>query len=215
MKKVFLTLAAAAVFVLPASISASELRLDWQNELAPAKCNPVGDPVINVVEKVKNDADSGQAGNYWAFDNYTRNIKVWNTSVPGTYCATVKYEGEFKAVAGQRSPGNTGILTGKEKGEIKGGRRATIVGALLQNPAWPSKGFVGSYDYQGDVNGNIPGYVSWLAQYFAPGYSYNDDWWGWIYKGEQSGAWINAASGNFGDILWGAKGDKKSESSED
>src|ERR1700730_18088035 len=33
---------------------------------------------INATEKVVNDSDSGQAGNYWALDAFTRTIQVWN-----------------------------------------------------------------------------------------------------------------------------------------
>jgi len=178
------------------------LTLNWQNEVKPDKCDGVGAPVINVTEKVKNDVDSGVAGNYWAFDNYERQIKVWSTHTPGTFCGIVRYEGKFKGVGGQTSPGGTGTLLGNERGEFKGGYRATIGGSLLSNPTWPTHGSVGTIDYKCDINANCPGYVSWLAQYFTPGYSFDQPWWGWIYRGDDgSGTWVNAITGTFGNIL--------------
>lgn len=182
--------------------SSPKLTLNWQSEVNPDKCDRVGAPVINVTEKVKNDVDSGTAGNYWAFDNYERQIKVWKTPISGIFCSIVRYEGKFKGVGGQTSPGGTGILLGNERGEFKGGYRATIGGSLLLNPTWPTHGSVGTIDYQCDINHNCPGYVSWPAQYFGPGYSFDQPWWGWIYHGDDdSGTWINAITGNFGDIL--------------
>src|ERR1700686_3473137 len=37
-----------------------------------------GNEVINITEKVVHDGDSGQGGNYWGLDAFTRTIKVWN-----------------------------------------------------------------------------------------------------------------------------------------
>lgn len=216
MKKSILGLVVASLILTSAtSVLASGFKLDWQSQLKPSKCNPVGDAVIDISEKVKNDVDSGTAGNYWAFDNYEREIKVWHTTTPGTFCATVKYEGGFKGIAGQKSPGGTAILTGKEQGELKGGRRATIIGTLLPNPTWAVKGSVGTVNYACSVGGNCPGYVNWTKQYFNPGYSYSDDWWGWIYKGEHSGTWINSISGNFGDIIWKSNDKKDKDKDKD
>lgn len=178
----------------------SDFKLDWKKEVNPSECGKVGKPVINVTQAVVNDADSGQAGNYWAFDNYKRHIQVW-TRPEGSYCALVSYEGAFDAQAGQVSPGNTGILTGNEDGQLHGGRRATIIGTLKTVPSWPTDGSVGLTDYQCDLSGNCPGFVSWPGQYFESGFSYSDDWWGWIYRAEENGTWINAITGNLGDVL--------------
>ena len=189
----------ATLVVLPAIAFAGtpDLHLDKQLQCA----NKVGKPVVEVNVKVTNDADSGIAGNYWALDALERHITLWQTGTPGTYCATIKDEGSFKTFAGQASPGNTGVLTGKEKGEINGGYVATITGTLLPTPLWKTHGDIGKIDYQCDVNGNCPGYVSWVSRYFSAGYGFDQPWWGWIYRGGKYGTWVNAVSGNSGDIL--------------
>jgi hypothetical protein len=55
----------------------SKQELDWEQQTTKEQCNVTGDQVISVNQKVINDIDSGQAGNYWAFDTFTREIKVW------------------------------------------------------------------------------------------------------------------------------------------
>ncbi|HEV2582057.1 MAG TPA: hypothetical protein VGT44_14470 [Ktedonobacteraceae bacterium] len=182
-----------------------------------------GNMLINVTEKVVNDGDSGQAGNYWAYDTFSRTIQVWNVG-SDSYCALVNYAGTFAAVAGQKSPGtvgsNGGILTGDEVGTIKGGYHMLITASLdVSAPAtWPLVGKVNggnAVDYQCviAVNGseNCPGFVDWTAQYFSTGGSYNEDLWGWTYVGKDAptapdagtadGVWHNFYSGNSGDIL--------------
>lgn len=182
-----------------------------------------GNLLVNVTEKVTNDADSGQAGDYWAFDTFTHIIQVWQTGGDDSYCAIVSYKGTFAAIAGQQSPGsvggNGGILTGDEVGTFNGSAQLFITGPLnVSDPAnWPltGKAYQGNVvDYQCDSNGNCPGYVDWVAQYFdenAPGYSLSEPNWGWKYvgkdkpgspdAGKSDGVWVNASSGNSGDIL--------------
>ncbi len=201
---------AAALLALPAFAAEPSLSAGAHLHCA----NTVGSPVVNVTEKVKNDADSGIAGNYWALDALERHITVWQTTTAGTYCAVVRDEGSFNTLAGQKSPGNTATLTGSERGEISGGYTATITGTLLTTPSWKTHGEVGTVNYQCDASGNCPGYVSWPGQYFASGFSFDQPWWGWIYRGGKFGTWVNAVSGNSGDIVpatSGAKGDKDSE----
>ncbi|MGE5041269.1 MAG: hypothetical protein ACM3IJ_00005, partial [Candidatus Levyibacteriota bacterium] len=189
--------------------------LNADSELTKSACGKrLGNPVIDVTQKVQNDADSGQAGNYWAFDYYIRHIKVWQTATgteesPNTYCAIVKYDGRFYAIPGQAGPGSTSLsgplintnTNEPVNGDMSGGRRATITGTLKSSPAWTMNGNVGTTNYQCDISGNCPGVISWPGQYFDAGYSYNDDWWGWIYKAGSHGTWINAISGNSGNIL--------------
>jgi hypothetical protein len=177
------------------------VHLDFGQQLAAANCNGVGAPVVNVTEKISNDADSGIAGNYWGLDSFTRSIQVWKTA-DKTYCAMVRYEGKFAGIAGQRSPGNTGVLTGSETGVVTGGYQATITNAtLLATPTWKTNGNVGSFDYQCDAANNCPGAVNWLDQYFAPGYGFDQPWWGWIYRAGGNKVWVNAVTGNLGDII--------------
>lgn len=185
-----------------ASPEAAAFHLDFGEQLAASNCAGVGAPVVNVSEKILNDADSGQAGNYWGLDTFSRTIQVWKTAVSGSYCAMVRYEGKFTGIAGQQSPGNTGTLSGNEAGVITGGYKATIGAAtLLDHPAWKTNGSVGTVDYQCDPSGNCPGAVNWLDQYFAPGYTFDQPWWGWVYRAGGGKVWVNASTGNQGDII--------------
>lgn len=185
-----------------------------------------GNRVINVTEKVTGDADSGQAGNYWGIDTFTRTIQVWNTG-DDSYCAVVAYKGKFAAQAGQKSPGTTqntgGILTGDEGGTMNGEAQIYITGPLnVSNPSiWPLSGQVNGgnvVDYGCTINPDgtdqCTNYVDWVAQYFdesAPSYTLSEPNWGWKYvgrdqppapdKGASDGVWVNASTGNSGDIL--------------
>ncbi|MGH2495357.1 MAG: hypothetical protein ACRDIV_11695 [Ktedonobacteraceae bacterium] len=184
-----------------------------------------GNLLINVTEKVINDADSGQAGNYWGLDAFTRTIKVWNLG-SDSYCAVVSYTGTFAAQAGQKSPGTTtttgGILTGDEIGTMKGGYVGQITGPLdVTDPGnWPLVGKVnlGSpVDYQcviaTDGSANCPGTVDWTTKYFdtaSTSFTFNENPWGWTYVGKDGpgsdagtpdGVWRNFITGNSGDIL--------------
>lgn len=181
-----------------------------------------GNLVINVTEHVINDADSGQMGDYWALDAYTRTIRVWNEG-SDSYCAVVNYyNASFAAFTGQQSPGSTsstgGVLTGDEVGSFAGGYEALITGPLdVSNPTnWPLRGGASPnpVNYNCDSNANCPGYVDWTAQYFdqsATNYSFSQPAWGWRYVGHDKasapdhgtpdGVWVNASTGNSGDIL--------------
>ena len=176
-----------------------------------ASCNaPAGTKVIDVVESITNDADSGIAGDYWAFDNYTRRIQVWNVG-PDMWCAVVTNgigeanPSKFQAIAGQQSPGNGGILTGDEHGTFQGGYEATFSAQLsISDPAnWPLDGRVGPVNYSCDQNANCPGYVDWTSKYFQNVINFQMPAWGWIYTAadRRDGVWINAATGSSGDIL--------------
>jgi len=188
-----------------------------------------GNLLISISEKVINDADSGQAGNYWGLDAFTRTIKVWNLG-SDNYCAVVNYTGTFAAQAGQKSPGTTattgGILSGEEIGSFKGGYVAQITGPLdVTDPAnWPLMGKVnqgGTVDYQCVINpdGSLqtdpcPGAIDWTTKYFDTSnvsFSFNENPWGWTYIGRDApgapdagtpdGVWHNFSTGNSGDIL--------------
>lgn len=195
------------------------------NKIAPsgmssvftASCNaPAGTKVIDVVESIANDADSGQAGDYWAFDNYSRHIQVWNVG-PDMWCALVTnpntstMPSQFQAIAGQKSPGTTsttgGILTGDEHGGFKGGYEATFTAQfdISDSANWPLHGKVQPtpVDYHCDQYANCPGYIDWTAKYFQNVTNFQEPAWGWIYAAadKPDGVWTNAATGNSGDIL--------------
>lgn len=176
-------------------------------ELSKSACGEkLGDPVINVSQKVQNDVDSGFAGNYWAFDYYTRNIKVWEITTPGEgtsgiYCAIVVYNGKFYAVPGQIGPGNNPVgalintpTDAPVNGNMSGGYRDIITGNLRTTPinGWPINGNVGTTNYQCNLSGICPGIISWRDTYFSSFSLTDEPWWGWQYKGGSHGTWVNA-----------------------
>lgn len=176
-------------------------------------CGATAGLVINVTEKVKNDADSGTSGDNWALDTYKRTIKIWNMG-GNNYCAVVTYDGKFQALAGHVSPQQTGVLTGEEEGSMKGGYVTTVFSATLNvsDPKhWPLKGEVKNsnggdvIDYQCSTapGFNCPGYIDYFTKYFTNVVGEDLQDWGWIYRAEnhKDGVWVNAASGNSGDIL--------------
>jgi hypothetical protein len=160
-------------------------------------CGTVGKVVIDVNQKVLNDADQGSAGNAWAFDTYNKHIQVWPTSA-NTWCAVVTWNGgKFAAIPGATSPGGTNIITGaKVKGEFSGGYRATFTGTLLATPLWRTHGNVGTFNYACDISFVCPGYVDWLAQYFnaEADSTFTYAWWGWSYQAsDHHGSWITSS----------------------
>lgn len=190
---------AAAGLGVPAA-ARSPCSLNWRRELSQHE--PAGSPTVNATQGVENDIDSGFNG-YWAYLDYSRTLRLWETA-PGTHQVVVTYHGQFDGVAGRPSPGENGgePLSGDEDGPILGGYAAEVTGELRSDPAWPTHGHVGTYDYEGDVEtGEIPGYVDWIAQYVEEGYGFSYDWWGWIYRGGRCGTWVNAQGGSCGDVL--------------
>lgn len=159
--------------------------------------------MINVTQKVLNDVDSGICGNYWAFDDFVRHIKVVQTDT-NTFCATVKYEGHFTTIAGE-SPGGASACSPVALGEgvtgtFQGGYVSTFIGTLKSTPDKRTKGNLGTFDYNCDENANCPGYVSWRDLYFSSTSGFDCTWWGWVYHAGDNGSWVNAVTGNSGDI---------------
>ncbi|HEU5348392.1 MAG TPA: hypothetical protein VFU63_07245, partial [Ktedonobacterales bacterium] len=161
-----------------------------------------GHRIVSVTQSIVNDIDSGEAGNYWAFDTVRRSITMWNVG-PNQYCAIVNYyDSTFHAIAGQTSPGKGGTLTGEEYGSFAGSILYTINGTFdVSNPAaWPQFGVVNhgaTTDYQCDLSGNCPGWVSFLNQYFDAGYTFDSPQWGWTYTGKDSGQNPPASAGTW------------------
>src|SRR3982074_1047390 len=85
-----LTVALLVAFATPAAASFGG---DLGSNLSPAACGG-GTLVIQAAEAVRNDIDSGQAGNNWAYDDLVRSINVWHRT-DGTYSPTVGYAGAF------------------------------------------------------------------------------------------------------------------------
>ena len=168
----------------------------------------LGMPKVDVQQKVKNDVDSGFGdnayfpgqANYWNVESYTRYIKVWSLT-PTTWCASVFYSGgHFDAFYKQTGPAGTGLIGSSVNGEMHGGYRATFTGVFAPTGAWPTRGNVGTFDYNCDLHGTCT-HVDWVAQYF-PGYTnFAQPWWGWIYNAKSHGTWINSSDGSSGNIL--------------
>lgn len=176
--------------------------LNWGSEVNPGQCDGAsGKLVITITHTVMNDGDSGVT-RYWAYDNYNKHIQVWQVDT-NTFCAVVQYEGSFITTAGD-SPENTdlgGIAAGI-KGTFEGGYKATIIGTLNPSPLYRTRGNIGTFDYGWDGH---PGHgahnpFSWVGTYFTSVSSFSYDWWGWVYHGGGNGTWVNAVTGNQGDI---------------
>lgn len=173
-------------------------------ELNRSACaNVTGAPIVSVVQKIKNDADSGVGGNTWAFDAYTRNIQVFRTAAPDVFCGITRYKGSFVTNAG-RSPGNTGTLPAGIRGEFYGGYRTTEFTAAFKGESSlkPRFGDLGVFDYQCNTDPSCPGHQSWTDWYFNDVSGFDLAWWGWKYMSEKGhDVWINSIDGNSGDIL--------------
>jgi len=192
-------MAAILVFVVLAGQATAGPSLNWGSEVDAGQCPP-GKLVLNVTHKVVNDADSGVASNYWAYDDYNKHIQVWQAS-PDAFCAIVRYVGSFTTVA-TRSPGNTDDISAGITGTFEGGYRANITGTLNPDPTSRTRGYLGPFDYQwgGDpADGTIIPF-DWVGTYFSSISIFDQVWWGWIYHAGANGTWVNAVSGNSGDI---------------
>jgi len=187
-------LSAASVIAAPSE------HLNWGAQLhSGTSACPSGPLVINVVEKVVNDDDSGVAGNAWALDDFVRQIQVVDTG-GGTFCATVSYHGSFTTFAGI-SPGGTGSVDAGVVGTFEGGYVSTQFSATLKSaPLARVRGSIGTFDYQCDDAFNCPGSFDWTTLYFDNVAGFDLAWWGWVYHAGNNGSWVNAISGNSGDI---------------
>jgi hypothetical protein len=195
-----LVITAICALALPASVLAAPgppPKLN-KHQLERKTCGK-GKLVVNAVQKVVNDVDSGTKGNFWAYDDYTRTIKVWRLGQTN-YCSIVSYDGTFRTIAGP-SPGGGGIVTAGMKGNFQGGYRMDFNGTLLAHPAIKSNGSIGTVNYRCDSAGNCPGSVYWVTQFFGNVTGDDFDWWGWLYKAGGNGTWLNSIDGAKGDIV--------------
>lgn len=187
----------ALIGAVPLAVLADD---DCAADFDLSDCGPDYDPTIDVTQGVENDIDSGVGGNYWAYDDYGRQIRVWE--IDESWYAVVQYNGTFQTIEGT-SPGATGVVGEGVTGTMQGGYIAYLNAEMLEETGWPLTGYVGSYDYQGDPEtGEVPGYVSWPAQYFEDDLVFEYAWWGWEYLPvcESNGSWVNSSDENVGDI---------------
>src|SRR3979490_2211616 len=132
-RTITISLLIVALLVAFATPAAGSFGGDPGANPAPAACGG-GTLVIQATEAVRNDIDSGEAGNNWAYDDLVRSINVWHRT-DDTYCAIVGYAGAFTTVAG-RSPGNTANNPAGIRGFFYGGYRSlNFTGTLRADPA--------------------------------------------------------------------------------
>lgn len=171
---------------------------NWGKYVNASACS--GTLVINVTLAVTNDADSGVAS-YWAYDNYQKQVQVWQTA-PGSFCVISRYEGQFTTVA-TNSPGGTGTVSADHAGTMTGGYQYTFDGVLNTSPAYPTTGYIGSFDYAWDGTQAGAGSLtlfSWVSTYFSTTSNWEYNFWGWVYQGGSCGTWYNTSLGTSGDI---------------
>jgi hypothetical protein len=154
-----------------------------------------GKPVLAVSYGVQNDVDTGIQGNTWAFDTYTRTVRVWRKA-RGRFCSVSAYDGTFSSVAGA-SPGGKSQLPAGIRGTFKGTSAATFRGRLAARGA-PLRGFLGVKDFactSADVKGRCAGTWDWLGDYFAGAASFRYTRYAFEYHATENG------SGTFRDSL--------------
>jgi hypothetical protein len=111
--------------------------------------------------------------------------------------------GSFVTVDGT-SAGNKGHVDAGVTGTIEGGYNAILAGSFKSDTIDRAKGNIGSKDYgctinsSGQVNAGCPAY-SWVSSYFNVT-SFVQGEWGWTYDAGDNGTWVNASTGNIGDI---------------
>ena len=154
--------------------------------------------MIDVVQKVVNDVDSGVRGNVWAFDDYHRSIEVRQLGT-NNYCAIVRYHGDFRTIAGV-SPSGGGTVVDGITGHFQGGYRMDFNGTPIAQPTVKTHGSIGTFDYRCNSARNCPGSVYWVSLFFTGVTGDEFDWWGWLYKAGENGTWLNSIAGVRGDI---------------
>jgi hypothetical protein len=126
-----------------------------------------GKPLLAVSYGVQNDVDTGVKGNTWAFDAYTRQVRVWSKP-RGRFCSVSSYNGEFSSIAGP-SPGGKWQLPAGIRGTFAGSSVAMFRASFAPRGA-PVRGFLGAKDFactSADVKGRCTGTWDWVATYFT------------------------------------------------
>lgn len=150
--------------------------------------------MVNAVVKVVNDEDSGYQG-YWAIDNYTLNVKIWQEP-NGTFFFALLYRGTATTYAGVLAPGISGTEQGKGVAHFAGYVAGFFSGKFV--PSEATHGFLGTFSYSGSPSllGSYstakapPNSIDWLAVY-SPGYSVSSETFSltYFYQGQ---VWIDA-----------------------
>jgi hypothetical protein len=126
-----------------------------------------GTPVLDLRYRVLNDLDTGVRGNSWAFDTYTRTVKVWRKA-PGRYCSASTYGGAFTTLAGS-SPGGGATIPAGIRGTLRGSSTTTFRGTAAFDGR-TTRGDLGTKDFactSDDRKGDCSGTFDWLSAYFT------------------------------------------------
>ncbi|MFL5919311.1 MAG: hypothetical protein ACJ74X_11360 [Gaiellaceae bacterium] len=154
--------------------------------LAASLCGP-GKPVMAVSYRVVNDVDTGVKSNNWAFDTYTRDVRVWRAG-RGKFCSVSKYDGEFASIEGA-SPGGKWRLPAGIRGTFTGTSVTTFRGKLALRGA-PPRGYLGVKDFacsSADAKGRCSGTWDWLRAYFTNVSAFRYTRYGFRYHAKENG----------------------------
>jgi hypothetical protein len=190
---------AASAFAAPAQ------HLNWGSQFNPSACNSVGTPIVNVNYKILNDGDTQPSGQFWAMDNYNRNLKIFDQG-NNTYCAVVSEVGNFVATGiGSALPvsDNTyGPLDSGVTGTVEGGYTGLITGTFA--PTVPTHGKLPTSNYNCNVDPSCSAAFDWVGAYFPGGGTVANLYtnWGWVYHAGDNGSMVQAAPSTYtGNIL--------------
>ena len=171
--------------------------------------------VVSATYKVVGDEDTGLAG-YWAIDNYTKTIQVWQTA-PNTYEIVATYNGTWTTFSGTTSPENSTMEPATATGTLTGAYIGTFTATNFNASATNT---IGTQNFGGTQSDIVKGTYSTqlgntnsfdVINYYFPGYSnFNYLQWGWTYtytngltipSTSNGGIWNNFATGNTGNIV--------------
>lgn len=161
---------------------------------------------VSASTQVTDRSDSGNAGT-WAKDAFTRTVTITRDhAAPASSCGassgtcwfyvgTIADAGTFKTVASAKSPQAGADIAGIVAGSLSGGSHVEFY-ASSNSPS--------SIGVPSSAAGNGVATSDWVAQFFpssaaVAGVSLTD--WSWTYGGANTcEQWVNASSGNTGDI---------------
>lgn len=158
-----------------------------------------GKLVLSVNYRVVNDVDTGLKGNNWAFDSYTRSVRVWRKA-PGRFCSASRYSGQFTSLPGW-SPGGKVQLPAGIRGSFKGSSTTTFRGSFAPGTA-AVRGSLGVKDFactSADEKGRCGGTWDWLRVYFTDIAGFKYVRYVFTYHATENG------TGTFSDRLVGGK----------
>lgn len=169
---------------------------------------PIGSKlVLNIVQKVINDEDSGYNG-YWAIDNYNRHVQVWQMPSENCYYVIARYDGKWIDVINAPSPGIGTLEKTAVTGTYEGGYIGTFSATGLATPSLPFFGNIGTFDYHGTTSDvlaqtHLITPFNYRTTYFtAPTDLYYINWgWTYHYRSQTWNDFANVPQASSGDIV--------------